>query len=276
MSPNNHRSLLAAADVFRLLEIGQAAVSRASTLIRSQAPQRRIVKADRDLASDIDITAEQLIRDFLQDNTPQIGFVGEEQGSFNASRELCWILDPVDGTINLLHGLPLCAVSLSLVRRDTTLIGIIDLPFFQTQYTAIADCGAYLDNKRLSVSDTTNLTNALVSIDQYNFGENSEATNLDRLHLHSHLSSKVQRIRVFGTSAIELAWTAQGILDACIMLGNKRWDTSAGVLIAQEAGARVLDSDGSRHSPSSSATIAVAPGIQADLMTAIQFALTAN
>jgi myo-inositol-1(or 4)-monophosphatase len=74
--------------------------------------------------------------------------------------------------------------------------------------------------------------------------------------------------------AIDLAWTAEGRLDACIMLGNKPWDTSAGVLIAREAGARVLDHDGSDHSPQSSSTIAVTPTLEADLLAAVQAALS--
>ena len=78
---------------------------------------------------------------------------------------------------------------------------------------------------------------------------------------------------MFGTSAIELAWMAQGRLDACVMLGNKPWDTSAGGLIAQEAGARVIDLDGSDHSPDSAATIAVTPALEHDLMSVVQSAL---
>jgi myo-inositol-1(or 4)-monophosphatase len=74
-------------------------------------------------------------------------------------------------------------------------------------------------------------------------------------------------------SAIELAWTAEGRLDACIMLGNKPWDPSAGVLIAREAGARVLDHHGSEHSPQSHSTIAVTPTLEAELMAAIRAAL---
>jgi myo-inositol-1(or 4)-monophosphatase len=79
---------------------------------------------------------------------------------------------------------------------------------------------------------------------------------------------------MLGASTIDLAWTAEGRLDACIMLGDKPWDTSAGVLIAREAGARVLDHDGSEHSRQSRSTIAVTPTLEADLMAAVQAALT--
>jgi myo-inositol-1(or 4)-monophosphatase len=81
-----------------------------------------------------------------------------------------------------------------------------------------------------------------------------------------------QRVRMLGASAIDLAWTAEGRLDACIILGNNPGDTSAGVLIAREAGARVLDHDGSDHSPQSMSTIAVTPTLAADLMAVVQTA----
>lgn len=110
--------------------------------------------------------------------------------------------------------------------------------------------------------------------DQYTFGEDAQRKNKLRHRLTKHLASHVQRIRMLGTSAIDLAWTAQGRLDACIMLGNKPWDTSAGVLIAREAGARVLDLDGSDHSNGSSATIAVTPTLEHDFMSIVRTALS--
>jgi myo-inositol-1(or 4)-monophosphatase len=104
------------------------------------------------------------------------------------------------------------------------------------------------------------LADVLISIDQYAFGEDAERKN--RLRLTERLAHDAQRVRMLGASAIDLAWTAEGRLDACIMLGNKPWDTSAGVLIAREAGARMLDHDGSEHSQHSDSTIAVAPALE--------------
>ncbi|MGH4022051.1 MAG: inositol monophosphatase family protein, partial [Pseudonocardiaceae bacterium] len=147
---------------------------------------------------------------------------------------------PIDGTVNYLHGAPLYAIFLSLVRNEVALAAVIDLPFLGTQYSALRSHGSYANNERLHVSARQKLDAALVSIDQYTFGENAQRKNNVRHSLTKHLASHVQRIRMLGTSAIDLAWTAQGRLDACIMLGNKPWDTSAGVLIAREAGARVL------------------------------------
>jgi myo-inositol-1(or 4)-monophosphatase len=94
------------------------------------------------------------------------------------------------------------------------------------------------------------------------------------LRLTERLAHDAQRVRMLGSSAIDLAWTAEGRLDACIQLGNKPWDTSAGVPIAREAGVRVLDHDGSEHSQESRSTIAVTPALETELMEAVHAALT--
>jgi myo-inositol-1(or 4)-monophosphatase len=231
-------------------------------------PGRLTEKGDRDPASEVDLAVERFVRDFLHNTTPEIGFVGEEEGGNSSSHELLWLLDPIDGTVNFLHSFPLCAVSLSLCDASTVVAAVIELRFLGSQYTALLGQGAYADGKRLHVSETSTLADAPISIDQFAFGEDVERKN--RLRLTERLAHDAQRIRILGASAIDLAWTAEGRLDACIMLGNKPWDTSAGVLLAREAGARVLDQDGSEHSQQSHSTIAVTPALEADLMAAVQ------
>jgi myo-inositol-1(or 4)-monophosphatase len=255
------------------LAIARRAVAEAAQLVRTHTPGKLTEKGDRDPASEVDLAVERFVRDFLHNKTPEIEFLGEEEGGHLAGHGLLWMLDPIDGTVNFLHGFPLCAVSLSLFDADTVVAAVIDLPFIGTQYTAILGQGAYADDRRLRVSHTSTLANALISIDQYAFGDDAERKNRLRLRLTERLAHDAQRVRMLGASAIDLAWTAEGRLDACIMLGNKPWDTSAGVLIAREAGARVLDQDGSEHSPQSLFTIAVTPTLEADLMAAVQATL---
>jgi myo-inositol-1(or 4)-monophosphatase len=255
------------------LAIARRAVADAAELVRTHTPGKLTEKGDRDPTSEVDLAVERFVRDFLQNKTPEIGFLGEEEGGNSTGHELLWMLDPIDGTVNFLHGFPLCAVSLSLCVANTVVAAVINLPFMGTQYTALIGQGAYADDKRLRVSQTSTLANALVSIDQYAFGDDAERKNRWRLRLTERLAHDAQRVRMLGASAIDLAWTAEGRLDACIMLGNKPWDTSAGVLIAREAGARVLDHDGSEHSQQSLSTIAVTPALEADLMAAVQAAL---
>ncbi|MGH3669814.1 MAG: inositol monophosphatase family protein [Pseudonocardiaceae bacterium] len=265
--------MIDSSDCRQLLAIAKQATVIASELVRSKVPHTLTSKGDRDFTSDVDITVEQVVRRFFRQQTPDLGFFGEEGGGTHQTGALHWVLDPVDGTINFLHGLPLCAVSLSLMQNDTTLLGVIDMPFLGVQYYALNENGSYANGQRLKVSATQKLNAALVSIDQYTFGVGKERMNQMRHRLLEHLASHAQRVRMIGASSIDLAWTAHGRLDACIMLGNKPWDTSAGVLIAREAGARVLDLHGSNHAADSSATIAVNPSLEYELMAAVRTAL---
>jgi myo-inositol-1(or 4)-monophosphatase len=255
------------------LAVARHVVGEAAELVRTHAPGKLTEKGDRDPTSEVDVAVERFVRDLLHNKTPEIGFLGEEEGGNSTGHELLWMLDPIDGTVNFLHGFPLCAVSLSLCDENWVVAAVINLPFIGTQYTALLGQGAYADDKRLRVSPTSKLANALISIDQYTFGDDAERKNRLRLRLTQRLAHEAQRVRMLGSSAIDLAWTAEGRLDACIMLGNKPWDTSAGVLIAREAGARVLDQDSSEHSQESLSTIAVTPTLEAELMAAVQAAL---
>jgi fructose-1,6-bisphosphatase/inositol monophosphatase family enzyme len=100
---------------------------------------------------------------------------------------------------------------------STVVAAVIELPFLGTQYTALLGQGAYADGKRLRVSETSALADALISIDQYAFGDDAERKNRLRLRLTERLAHDAQRVRMLGASAIDLAWTAEGRLDACIM-----------------------------------------------------------
>jgi myo-inositol-1(or 4)-monophosphatase len=260
----------------KLLSLAKRATAPASELIRSQVPHTLTSKGDRDLTTDVDTAVEQLVRDFLRQHTPDVGFLGEEGGGTDPTDGPRWILDPIDGTINFLHGLPLCAVSLSLMEDDITLLAVIDMPFFAVQYHALIECGSYANGQRLHVSATQTLNAALVSVDQYTCGAGAEPANQARRRLVDYLASHAQRVRMLGASAIDLAWTAQGRLDACIIFGNKPWDTSAGVLIAREAGARILDLHGANHTPDSAATIAVSPSLEHELMAAVHVTLAST
>ncbi|TLP62419.1 inositol monophosphatase family protein [Microbispora triticiradicis] len=106
----------------------------------------------------------------------------------------------------------------------------------------------------------------MVSVGDYAVGKGAEAKNRVRLPLNYQLATRVQRVRMFGSVAVDLAWVAEGKTDACIMLSNNPWDTAAGVLIAREAGAIITDIDGTPHTMKARATIAAAPKILADLV----------
>jgi len=226
------------------------------------------------MVSEVDLSVERTVRAYLNENTPAIGFLGEEEGRAGAVDDvddLVWVLDPIDGTANFVRGLPLCAVSLALVSRGKPVLGVIALPFLQEQYVGLAGEGAHdAFGRRLRVSGTSGLVNAIVALGDYAVGPNAAARNHPRLAITEQLAHRVQRVRMLGSAAVDLVWTAAGKLDATVMLSNKPWDTAAGVLIAREAGAHVVDRDGSPHTVDSTATLAAAPTLLDDLLALVR------
>ncbi|MBX6769999.1 MAG: inositol monophosphatase, partial [Actinomadura rubrobrunea] len=218
---------------------------------------------------EVDYAIERAVRDNLRAKTPDIAFLGEEEGK-SGTGDLMWVLDPVDGTANYVRNLPLCGISLALIHHSRPIVGVIDLPFLGARYHAAHTIGAYQADRRLQVSMTTNLKDAIVALGDYAVGEGAETKNRLRLALTERLAARVQRIRMLGSAALDLAWVAEGKLDAAIMLSNKPWDTAAGVLIAREAGAVVIDTDGIDHTLTSTATIAVTPNLAHQLGILIQ------
>lgn len=241
-----------------LLGIGQAAMKAALAIIESRAPGRITAKSDRDVASEVDYAVENELRDFLARETPDIGFLGEEGGESD-DRETLWVLDPVDGTANFVRGIPLYAVSLALVEDGQPVVGVISLPAVGLHYTATQYGGAYCNGDRIRSRPTKSLQDAMVSLGDYAVGESATDKNADRLAITGRLAEYVERIRMVGSAATDLAWVAHGKIDATVILANKPWDTAAGTLLAREAGALVVDRFGETHSLESTSTVALSP-----------------
>jgi myo-inositol-1(or 4)-monophosphatase len=257
-------------DTAELIAIAQAATAIGSELITSGGPHEVRAKGDPDSVTDVDVRIEREIRAYLREHTPEIGFLGEEEGSRpgTADGECVWTLDPIDGTSNFVHGVPLCAVSLALVCEDCPLIAAVNVPWMRLRYTAAHGQGAFRDGTRLQASQTTELARAMVSIGDYAVGEHADQKNARRIRLTTLLAQNVERVRMFGSAAIDLVWVAEGRTDACIILSNKPWDTAGGALLAREAGALVLDANGDPHTLKSRETIAATPPI-AELLVAL-------
>jgi myo-inositol-1(or 4)-monophosphatase len=253
-----------------LLTVALEAVTIARELMRSRAPGLLTAKGDRDMATELDYAIERAVRAHLRDRTPAVPILGEEEGvTGDRGGDLLWVLDPVDGTANLVHGIPLCGVSLGLVRRDRPVLGVIDLPFLGTRYSAVEHAGAHLGDRRIGTSTASSLHDAVVAIGDYAVGADAAEKNQLRLALNEQLAGRAQRVRMLGSAAIDLAWVAEGKLDVSLTMSNKPWDTAAGVIIAREAGAVVIDQDGSDHTSDSAATIAAAPGVVEEIVALV-------
>lgn len=258
-------------DNSELLDIARGAVAIADDLLRNRAPSVVTAKGDRDMASDLDFAIEQEVRGFLRECTPDISFLGEEEGRVShGTGELTWVLDPIDGTANFVRGLPLHAVSLGLIQHLRPIIGVISTSMQANAYWAVENGGAYLGDEQIHASQVTDLPDAIIALGDYAVGEGAEETNAVRFAITQQLARHVQRVRMLGSAAIDLAWVAQGCLAGAVMLSNKPWDTAAGVLLAREAGAVVVDVQGRPHTTESHSTVAVAPALADGLLALLR------
>lgn len=255
-----------------LFAIASQATRIGSTTLNKARPGSVQHKGDRDLVTDIDLGIQRDIADYLARTTPDIALLAEEsvQQPDIAAAEWLWVLDPIDGTSNFVRGLPLCAVSLALLRRGRTVVGVIDAPLLDRTYHAVEGDGAFLNGARIHAGTTDSLNNAIVSLGDYAVGPLAAELNRQRLALTAEFVPRVERIRMIGAAALDLAFVAEGTLDGCVMMSNKPWDTGAGTLIAREAGAVLTDAQGRPHTHRSASTVAATPGIAEQLVTMVQ------
>jgi myo-inositol-1(or 4)-monophosphatase len=260
-------SVLAEGDANELLLIAGGAIDGAARLLVQGRSHfgGLIAKGDRDYASRVDLQIEDAIRDTLALVTQDIPFLGEERGG-HLGAPLLWVLDPVDGTTNFIKGSPLCAISLALLSNGQPIFGIVDLPLLGERYVARAGGGAYLNGTRLQMPDVHTLADAVVGLTDFAVADDRLVENPIHIALLGRLAPQALGVRTHGSAALDLAWLAAGRLSASIMLSNRAWDVSAGVLLAREAGGLSYDWDGTEHGVDSRFTIASAPSLKSSLL----------
>lgn len=224
------------------LDAAVTAAHAAAAILQSYAHNRSDLVIDtkmrNDLVSQADREAEQAIIDILLERTPQLGIVAEESGG-KASDIATWYIDPLDGTTNFLHGIPLFAVAIALQRGDDIVASVIYNPIMDELYTAEKGGGAWLaDRKRLRVAGRRHLSDAVIST-----GIKTQGTSNDGLQLRqlAHINPAVAGIRRSGSISVDMAWLAAGRFDALWEAGLKPWDVAPGLLMVKEAGGLVTD-----------------------------------
>lgn len=227
-----------------------------------------IAKGDRDYATRVDLQIEAHVKAALADADPGIPFLGEETGG-SLDRGLLWVLDPIDGTTNFIKGSPLCGISLALLEHGQPVFGIVDLPLLDERYLARAGAGAYLNGMRLHAADIARLNDAVVAIADFAVADDRDWENPVHIAVLRQIAPRALGVRTHGSAALDLAWTAAGRLGASIMLSNRAWDVSAGILLVREAGGLAYDLDGSEHDLGSRCTLASLPSLKAELLALI-------
>jgi myo-inositol-1(or 4)-monophosphatase len=187
-----------------------------------------------DVVTQTDLHAEELIRRHVHDATPDAGILGEEGETTDPGARLQWVIDPLDGTVNFLYGVPLFAVSIAAALDGEIVAGAVIDVLRDELFTAHLDGGARLDGAPIEVSGCASLPRALVAT---GFSYQAGLRDLQGGVAHRVLS-RARDLRCFGSSALELCWVACARVDAYFQRDTAIWDRAAGALIAAEAGAR--------------------------------------
>lgn len=228
-----------------LRELVEELARSAGDLIRG-GPRQVDVAATKtspvDVVTAMDVAAEELLRRTLAERRPLDGVLGEEQGLLPGSSGLTWVIDPIDGTVNYLYGIPAYAVSVAAVVGPpdpdswTVLAGCVHAVADGRTFSAARGGGALLDGRRLSVNESRALNESLLGT---GFGYLSDRRRA-QARVIAALLPQVRDIRRMGSAALDLCSVASGALDVYFERGLKPWDLAAGSLIAQEAGAVVV------------------------------------
>lgn len=234
-----------------MLTIARRAAEEAGKILQMgqrQLDQIQIEEKGRgDLVSVVDRRAEEAIKNVLLDKFPQHDFLGEESGETRAAAgesEYCWVIDPLDGTTNYLHGLPQFAVSIGLLKRGKPELGVVFNPMSSEWFTAARGEGAQLNGHRLRVG---NLRDGGRAIAATGFPFRDPDLLARQYALLESVLQEIADVRRLGSAALDLCFVAANRLDGYFEMGIKPWDICAGLLIAQEAGAIVSDFGGGRE-----------------------------
>jgi len=218
-----------------------------------------------DVVTQTDLRAEELIRQRLREATPEGGVLGEEGATTDPGARLQWVIDPLDGTVNFLYGVPLFAVSIAGALDGEVVAGAVIDVLRGELFSAHLGGGARLNGEPIEVSGCASLPDALVAT-----GFSYQAKLRDAQGAVAHrVLSRARDVRYFGSAALELCWVACARVDAYYQRDTEIWDRAAGALIAAEAGARA-----ELPCPENDdLVIAATPGVFDDLWTVVQFAV---
>ncbi len=223
---------------------------------------------DMDLVTRADLESERMIKAAITDNFPDDAILAEESGhSGDEQAEFLWAIDPVDGTINYAHGLPLYCVSIGILCRNRPVAGIVAMPALRDRYRSIEGEGAFKNGHAIRVSATDDFSRSLTVT---GFPYDRERVMDDLLTGVRRVLERARGVRRTGSAALDLCWLAEGRFDAYYETNLNPWDTCAGTVILREAGGRISDFSGTDHVPGDY-QIAASNGIVHDaLIKAVQ------
>lgn len=259
------------------LNIAVKAARRAATIINRASTQLDLLtvqsKSPNDFVTEVDRAAEQAIIEVLRDAFPGHGILAEESGESGPESEYNWIIDPLDGTTNFIHGFPQYAISIAQTKNGALEHAVVYDPCTNELFTASRGSGAFLNDRRIRVSRRTRLNDSLIGTG-FPF---RQFDNVDAyLAMFKELTQKTAGIRRPGAASLDLAYVACGRLDGFWEMGLSPWDMAAGVLLIQEAGGLASDLSGEADYMATGNVVAGTPKIFGQLLPIIQAYRPAN
>jgi myo-inositol-1(or 4)-monophosphatase len=250
------------------IQIGGATDTEYFTSIKSKKFQNKTINDNWDPVTEVDQLAEERITSYIIQQFPDHKFLGEENiaGQVNKGDHV-WVVDPIDGTVNYIHGIPHFGVAVGYVYKGTVVVAACFDPLRDELFTAVRGQGARLNGEPISVSNVTRLEDSIIATGfYYDRGEMMERT-LDSIR--ALFRCRIHGIRRCGSSVLDMCWTAAGRFDGYFEYELAPWDFTAASLILSEAGARVSRTDRSPTVLSPGSFVAATPGIYDELLEVI-------
>ncbi|MEX8546787.1 MAG: inositol monophosphatase [Mucilaginibacter sp.] len=226
-------------------------------------------KGLNDMVSYVDKTSEEMIVAKLQQLLPEAGFITEEKTVVKTALQYNWVIDPLDGTTNFIHGLPVYSVSIALKEYEELVLGVVYEINQDECFYAWKDAPAFLNGKPIHVSDKPTVSESLIAtgFPYYNF-EKADAY----MNLFKDLMQSCQGLRRLGSAAVDLAYTACGRFDAYYEYNLNDYDMAAGIIIVKQAGGQVFDFTGGRNMLKTRDVIATNGKVSQELLNKVLFA----
>ncbi|SFO46781.1 myo-inositol-1(or 4)-monophosphatase [Mesorhizobium sp. NFR06] len=249
----------------------QAAMKAGRSLSRDFGEVQNLqvsMKGPGDYVSQADRKAEEIVFAELSKARPGYAFLMEERGAVEGEdAQHRWLVDPLDGTTNFLHGIPIFSVSIALERQGQIVAGVVYNPAMDELYTAERGGGAFMNDRRLRVAGRAKLTDAVIGCGVPHLGRGQHGNFLIELR---NVMAEVSGVRRLGSAALDLAYVAAGRMDGFWETGLSSWDIAAGLLLVREAGGFVSDMDGGQDMLDSGEVVAGNELIQRALLKAVK------
>ena len=242
----------------------EAATAAGKILSRLFGQVKNITKkGEIDLVTEADYQAEETLIKTIRRYFPQDNILAEEAGKNERTSNRTWLIDPLDGTTNFVHGFPFFSVSIGLEAKGEMVVGVVLNPFMHERFEGTKGKGAFLNHKPIAVSRTNHLKEALLAT---GFPYDIRETHEEVLNRFKKMVISAQGVRRPGSASLDMCYVAAGKLDGFWEQGLKPWDTAAGVIIVEEAGGKLSTFQGTHYTPYRKSIVAANPFVHAQII----------